>query len=310
MATAHQHGRNRRALSIALAITVAFAAVELAGGLIAGSLALVADAAHMATDVLALSLSLFAVWAASRPTTPRKTYGYLRAEILAALANGAALVAIAGWIAYAAVRRLSADSAVAGGPMLAIGLIGFAANIASTAVLLRTAHESLNVRGALLHVAGDAAGAAGAAVAGAVILASGWYRADPIVSLLIAALILVSSWRLLRESVDVLLEGTPARVNLGDLEAAMRRVPGVAAVHDVHVWTVTSGFVAMSGHAVVDGSRDEHAVLDALTSAVSEGFAIDHVTIQPEPGAHADLCCDSDCEPAQPRRREPAGHVH
>ncbi len=293
-----QHGQgNRRALTIALAITATFALVELAGGLLAGSLALLADAGHMATDVLALSLSLFAAWAAGRPSTPRKTYGFYRAEILAALANGAALVAIAGWIVWEAAHRLAANTHVAGWPMVLVGLAGLLANLVSASILLRTGHENLNVRGALLHVAGDAAGAAGAVIAGAIILAVDWQQADPLVSLLIAALILLSSWRLLRESVDVLLEGTPARIDLPELERALTAVPGVTAVHDMHVWTVTSGFVAMSSHAVVDGSRDQHDVLDAITRMLTERFTIDHVTIQPEVASHAADCCAVDCEP-------------
>ena len=308
MAEIHKHGgHNRRALTIALVITIIFAAVELVGGLLAGSLALIADAAHMATDVLALGLSLFAAWAATRPTTPTKTYGYYRAEILAALVNGAALIAIAGWIIWEAVGRLSENKHVAGGPMVIVGVMGLLANLASATVLFRSERdqENLNIRGALLHVAGDAAGAAGAILAGVIILAVDWHQADPAVSLVIAGLILVSSYRLLRESVDVLLEGTPARINLNELEQAMATVPGVTGVHDIHVWTVTSGFVAMSGHAVVDGSCDEHSVLDALTKTLTQRFGIAHVTIQPEVVSHAADCCDVDCD--EPKRDRPLG---
>lgn len=306
----HTHSSNRRALTIALLITVTFALVELVGGLLAGSLALIADAAHMATDVLALGLSLFAAWAATRPSTPQKTYGYYRTEILAALANGAALIAIAGWILWEAGHRLSANAHVDGRPMIVVGLLGLVANLASTAVLFRSERENLNVQGALLHVAGDAAGAAGAVIAGIVIVAVDWQQADPLVSLVIAGLILVSSWRLLRASVDVLLEGTPARVNMHELETGMLAVPGVAAVHDLHVWTVTSGFIAMSGHAVVDGSCDEHALLDALTRLLSTRFGITHVTIQPEPTLHAGHCLDIDCEPEKRGSLASAGHTH
>lgn len=305
----HTHG-NRRALGIALAITVTFALVELAGGLLAGSLALIADAAHMGTDVLALGLSLFAAWAATRPSTSTKTFGYYRAEILAALVNGAALVAIAGWILWEAGHRLAANVHVAGTPMIVVGLAGLAANLASATVLFRSERENLNIHGALLHVAGDAAGAAGAVVAGIILLAVDWHQADPLVSLVIAGLILLSSWRLLRESVDVLLEGTPARINMPELETAMLAVPGVAAVHDVHVWTVTSGFVAMSGHAVVDGSCDDHQLLDTLTRMLTRRFAIRHVTIQPEPTLHDGHCVDIDCQPEKTRAAVSAGHGH
>jgi len=301
-----QHASNHGALGLALAITVVVAVVELAGGLIAGSLALIADAGHMLTDVLALGLSLFAAWAVTRPATPQKTYGYYRAEILAALVNGAALVAIAGWIVYQAVHRFAGNAHVHGGPMVVVGIAGLLANLASASILLRAERANLNVRGALLHVGGDAVGAAGAVVAGVLILTAGWREADPAVSLVIAALILLSSFRLLRESVDVLLEGTPARINIGDLETAVAAVPGVVSVHDIHVWTVTSGFVAMSAHCVVDGSRDEHNVLDAVTRTLAERFDITHATIQPEPANHAADCVD--CEPEKTRGAAAASH--
>jgi cobalt-zinc-cadmium efflux system protein len=303
----HQHAgeavraRNRRALSIALTVTAVFAVVELAGGIVTGSLALVADAGHMATDVLALGLSLFAAWMAGRPSTPRKSYGYYRTEILAALANGAALVAIAAWIAWEAIQRLASPRAVEAGPMILIAFAGLLANFVSGSVLLRQGEENLNVHAAFLHVAGDAVGALGAMVAGAVILRAGWRQADPLVSLVIAALILVSSWRILREAVDVLLEGTPARINPIELEDAMTAVPGVASVHDVHCWTVTSGFVALSGHAELDGTANEHQVLDRLTEVLTNRFQIAHVTIQPEPAAHVTDCYEPPCEPNEAR---------
>jgi cobalt-zinc-cadmium efflux system protein len=303
----HRHGgeavrqRNRRALAAALAITAAFAAVEAAGGILTGSLALLADAGHMVIDVLALSLSLFAAWMAGRPSTPRKTYGYYRAEILAALLNGAVLVGVAALVCWEAIGRLSDPPQVDSGPMLVVATAGLVANLVSGAILLGAGGESLNVRGALLHVFGDILGSVGAIAAGAVLLATGWGQADPVASLLIASLILVGAWRLLRETVDVLLEGTPAHIDMTELERAMVSVPGVATVHDVHVWTVTSGFVAMSGHAELDGSRDAHSVLDTLTETLTGRFNISHVTIQPEPGAHAADCCEVVCEPAEPR---------
>jgi len=309
----HQHAgegvraRNRRALSTALAVTAVFAAVELTGGLFTGSLALVADAGHMATDVLALGLSLFAAWMAGRPSTPRKSYGYYRLEILAALANGAALVAIAAWIAWEAIQRLASPQTVNAGPMILIALAGLLANLLSGFVLSRQSEDNLNVHAAFLHVAGDAAGALGAMIAGAVILLAGWRQADPAVSLFIAGLILLSSWRVLRESVDVLLEGTPARINLIELEQAMTAVQGVASVHDVHCWAVTSGFVAMSGHAELDGTANEHQVLDRLTEVLTSRFHIAHVTIQPEPTAHVTDCYEPPCEPTEARLKSAAG---
>lgn len=305
----HQHpgeglrARNRRVLTIALLVTAGFAAVELAGGLFTGSLALVADAGHMATDVLALGLSLFAAWMAGRPSTPRKTYGYYRMEILAALANGAALIAIAIWIAWEAIRRLAAPPSVDAGPMMLIAFAGLLANLTSGKLLQRQGKDSLNVHAAFLHVAGDAAGALGAILAGAIIFLTGFRQADPIASLVIAGLILASSWHILRESVDVLLEGTPSRINLVELEEAMTAVPGVASVHDVHCWTVTSGFVALSGHAELTGDAGEHEVLDRLTVMLINRFHIAHVTIQPESRKHVLDCNEAPCEPDQARMR-------
>lgn len=303
----HQHGgehlraRNRRALVAALAITVAFALTEVVGGLLTGSLALLADAGHMLTDVLALGLGLFAAWVAGRPSTPQKTYGYYRAEILAALVNGALLILIAGGIIWQAVVRLSQPHPVASGPMLAIAAAGLAANLASAGILVHGgAGTSLNVRGALLHVASDAVGSVGAMAAALVILLTGWSEADALASLLIAGLILIGSWQLVREAVNILLEGVPSSVDLSKLQRAMSGVPGVAGVHDVHVWTVTSGFIAMSAHAELDGSRDAHAVLDDLTRLLAERFHISHTTIQPEPADHTAVCCTLVHEPSGP----------
>lgn len=293
--------RNQRTLALALGLTASFAAVEAVGGVLTGSLALLADAGHMLTDVLALALSLFAAWVAGRPSTPRKTYGYYRAEILAALLNGALLLGAAAFVAWEAIGRLAAPPEVESGAMLAVAVAGLLANLATGAILLRGGGESLNMRGALLHVAGDALGSVGAIVAGLVILVTGWGQADPAASLLIVALVVVGAFRLLREAVDVLLEGTPAHINMSDLEEAMLAVPGVARVHDVHVWTVTSGFVAMSGHAELDGTHDAHTVLDSLTERLHHDFNIAHVTIQPEPADHTTDCEVLVCEPA-PRR--------
>jgi cobalt-zinc-cadmium efflux system protein len=299
----HQHAggevrsRNQRILALALAITAAFAAVEAVGGVLTGSLALLADAGHMLTDVLALALSLFAAWVAGRPSTPRKTYGYYRAEILAALLNGALLLGAAAFVAWEAIGRFSEPPDVEAGPMLVVAVAGLLANLAAGAILLRGGGESLNMRGALLHVAGDALGSVGAIGAGLVIMFTGWGQADPAASLLIVVLVLIGAWRLLREAVDVLLEGTPGHIDMAALEEAMLDVPGVSRVHDVHVWTLTSGFVAMSGHAEMDGTCDAHAVLDRLTHTLHHDFNISHVTIQPEPAAHTVDCEELVCEP-------------
>jgi cobalt-zinc-cadmium efflux system protein len=288
--------QSRRALSVALAITLTFAVVEAIGGFFAGSLALLADAGHMVIDVLAIGLSLFAAWVAGRPTNPRKTFGYQRAEVLAALVNGGVLVAVGVWIAWEAVTRLSHPPAVESGLMLAVAFAGLAANGTSMLVLLRLSRSSLNVRAALLDKLGDTLGVAGTIVAGAVIVFTGWQRADPVASLVIAGLILFSSWNLLRETVDVLLEGTPAGIDMTALERAMLAVPGVSSVHDIHVWTVTSGFVSMSGHVELNGTSDAHTVLDALTETLRRRFGIGHVTIQPETTSHAADCCEVVCE--------------
>jgi cobalt-zinc-cadmium efflux system protein len=304
----HGHGaqareQGRRALAMSLVLTAVFAIVEAAGGWLTGSLALLADAGHMTIDVLAIGLSLFASWAAGRPTSPRKTFGYYRAEILAALVNGAVLVGAAGLICWEAVQRIGSPADVDSGPMLVIALAGLLVNLAVVGTLLRHARSSLNIRAALLDGVFDALGSVGALVAGGVILVSGRAEADAVASLLIAALVLFGAWRLLRETVDVLLEGTPAHIDLSVVEEAMREVPGVSGVHDLHVWTVTSGFVSMSGHAQLDGTRDAHEVLDALTETLIHRFDISHVTIQPEPDTHATDCCEVDCEPERARDR-------
>ena len=286
----HEHlerpaGRARsRPLAIALAITTVVLIVEVAGGLLTGSLALLADAGHMATDVGALALALFARWLARRSATPERSFGYYRAEILAALVNGATLVALSLYIFWEAFRRLGAPPEIDGGPMLAVAVVGLLANGVAAWVLLRGgghAHD-LNTRGAFLHVVGDLLGSLGAIVAALVMLATGWYVADPLLSAGIGLLILWGSWRLLRESVDVLLEATPAHLDPAAVRGAMEGVAGVAAVHDLHIWTVTSGLVALSGHVEVSGERDWHDVLLDLTARLRDGFGIAHVTLQPE----------------------------
>jgi cobalt-zinc-cadmium efflux system protein len=275
---------NRRPLAIALAITVAFLVAEVIGGLMTGSLALLADAGHMATDAAALALSLFAVWLARRPATPTRSFGFLRAEVLAALVNAATLVAISIFIFWEAFRRIGHPPAVDSGPMLAVAVAGLAANAVSAWVLTRGGgHEhNLNTRGAFLHVVGDLLGSAGAIAAALVMLATGWYLADPLLSAGIGLLILWGSWRLLRESLEVLLEATPPGIDPVEVRRAMAAVDGVADVHDLHVWTVTSGLVALSSHVEVSGGRDWHPVLIDLSTRLRERFGIAHVTLQPE----------------------------
>lgn len=290
----HNHGRGssgperaqgQRGLALALGITVTFLVVEGIGGLLTNSLALLADAGHMLSDVAALGLALFALWFARRPHTHQRTYGYLRTEVLAALLNGVALTLVALWILVQATERLRDPPVVDSLPMLLVALGGLGANAASAVVLRRSAGESLNVRGAFFHVLSDLLGSAGAVAAGVLMLAFGWYLADPIISLLVVALIMVNAMRLLRETVHVLLEGTPAGVDIQALEQAMTGLPGVAAVHDLHAWTITSGYNAMSAHVVVEpGTRgvQREGLLREIQRRVQGRFPIQHMTIQVE----------------------------
>jgi cobalt-zinc-cadmium efflux system protein len=273
--------KHRKRLTLALALSAVYLVAEIAGGLLANSLALLADAGHMLTDVAALGLSLFAIWAAQRPATPRRTYGFHRMEILAALVNGATLIAIAVLIFAEAYRRWASPPQVRGGLMLAVACGGLAVNLASLLILRGGREESLNVRGAWLHVATDTLGSVQAIAAGIVISTLGWNWADPLASVLIGLLVIVSSWALLRESVEVLMEGVPAHLQLDEVAEVVAGVPGVTAVHDLHVWTITSGFVALSAHVVVDPECPED-VLWRIRSAIHDRFGIQHSTIQVE----------------------------
>ncbi len=278
----HMGRRHGTELFWALAITALWFVIELVAGFYTNSLALLADAAHMLTDLAALGLSLFAQRIAFRPATHEKTFGYLRAEILAALANGVFLVIVAIYIFFQAYKRLASVPEVKGGPMLVVAITGLAANFATAALLYRSRRQSLNMRGAFLHVAGDALGSLGAIIAGVAMVLWRWYLADPIVSVLVAVLVLVSSWELVRESVDVLLEGTPSHLDIGKILADLGRVEGVLAVHDLHVWSITSGLPAMSCHVVLSRDADSAAVLSILSRLMNEKYDIHHTTIQTE----------------------------
>jgi cobalt-zinc-cadmium efflux system protein len=271
----------RRRLTLALAITAVVMLVELIGGWIAGSLALLADAAHMLADVAALALALVAAWIAQRPATPERSFGFMRLEILAALVNGAVLFAIALGIGIEAWHRLRAPQLVNGPVLLGVAAVGFAANLVAVVVLHRGHEHSLNHRGAYLHVLGDLLGSAGALAAGVIVLASGWVMADPLISVLIGGLVLVSAWRLVKESTDVLLEATPRHIALSDVHDRIASVPGFESVHDLHLWTVTSGVVAMSGHLVVKNPSDNQPVLEAVQGRM-RALGIQHVTVQVE----------------------------
>lgn len=280
---AHDHRRSadRRALAAALALVTAFSLVEVAGGLAAGSLALLADAAHMASDASALALALAASWLAGRPATPERSFGYRRAEILAALANGVALVVLAIWILVEAIGRLGEPGEVLGGWMLAVGAVGLVVNVAAALVLARAGRESLNVRAALAHVLADLAGSVGVVGAAAAVLA-GWTRADAVVSIGIAGLVVWSASGVLRESLQVLLEGAPAGIDAAEVGRAMSAAPGVVGVHDLHIWTITSGFPSLSAHVLVAAGADCHAVRAELERMLHERFGLDHTTLQVE----------------------------
>ena len=279
---AHEHRLvgDRRRLAVALALIAGFMFFELAVGIFADSLAVLADAAHMLSDAGALGLALFAAWIAARPVSPERTFGFVRAEILAALANGVMLVALAIWIFVAAIDRLSDPPDPLGGWILAAGVAGIAVNLAAAAVL--HGGTSLNRRAASRHVLADLLGSVGVLVAGVVVLATGWAYADPLVSLGIGALVLASSWSVLRDSVTILLEGTPAGMDAGAIGSAMVGVPGVQEVHDLHVWTITSGFPSLSAHVLVPEGDDCHAVRRRLEAMLGERFGLTHTTLQVE----------------------------
>jgi cobalt-zinc-cadmium efflux system protein len=274
--------QNRRTLGTVLALTAAITVVEVVGGVLTGSLALLADAVHMLSDNVAISLALVAIWLASRPTTPQRTFGYQRAEILAALANGVVLVALAIWIFIEAYGRFGDPPEVLGGWMLLVALVGLAGNLVAAWILTRTAHSSLNVRAALRHVVADAIGSAGVVVAALVVLGTGWRYADPVAGVLIALLVLASSWSVLRESVHILLEGTPRGIDARELAAQLTAVPGVVDVHDLHIWTITSGFTALAAHVLVEPGEDGHARRRDLELLLARDYGIEHTTLQVE----------------------------
>jgi cobalt-zinc-cadmium efflux system protein len=283
---AHEHphersrSKSRRALVVVLALTATFTVVEVIGGLLTGSLALLADAGHMLSDNLSLGLALFAAWLAGRPATPERSFGYQRAEILAALFNGVTLVAISIWIFIAAYSRLREPPEILGGWMLAVAALGLLVNIAGALVLSRSEGENLNVQGALRHVVADALGSVGAIVAALVIVLAGWRYADPLVSVAIGLLILASSWSLLRDSTNILLEATPRGIDAEEVGRRMAGAEGVVEVHDLHIWTITSGFLALSAHVLVGQRDDCHARRRDLEKLLAREYGISHTTLQ------------------------------
>jgi cobalt-zinc-cadmium efflux system protein len=286
-----------RALGWTLALLAAYTVAEVIGGLATGSLALLADAGHMLSDVLSLLLALGAIWLARRPATPARSFGYRRAEIIAAFLNGLLLVLVAAWVLLEAARRLSDPPEVLGGWMLAVAVGGLAVNAAALVVLARSGRESLNIKAALRHVLADALGSVGVIVASIVILTTGWELADPIVSAAIAVLILFSAWAVLRDSGHILLEGAPSGVDPGEVESVILDVPGVESVHDLHVWTITSGFDALSAHVLVGREQDCHALRRAVEQALGASFGITHTTLQVDHASTRLLQIDSPHRP-------------
>jgi len=278
----HDHGGKTsiRALAVASGLIIAFMVVEALGGLITGSLALLADAGHMASDAASLLLALFAAWLATHPPTPRRSFGYRRAEILAAFANGVALIAIAIWIVIEAVRRLPDPPEIDGPIVLVIGAIGLVVNAVALMVLWSSRRESLNVDAAFRHVIADTLGSVGVIVSAVVIISTGWTPIDPILSLLIAGLIAFSAWSVLRESVAVLLEAAPRDLDVDEVGQAIAEHPGVGEVHDLHIWTITSDYVALSAHVVVEEGNDCHARQREIASMLHDRFDIGHSTLQ------------------------------
>jgi cobalt-zinc-cadmium efflux system protein len=287
----HDHARvdSRRALAVALALTAAYTVVEVVGGIAAGSLALLADAVHMLSDNVAIALALVAVWLAGKPATPERTYGYKRAEVLAALANGALLVALAIWIFVEAVMRIRDPGDPLGGWMLAIALLGLAVNLAAGVVLSRARRGSLNVEAAFRHVFADVLGSIGVAIAAVVILTTGWAQADPLVSVVIGVLVLASAWSILRDSTEILLESTPRGLDVDALGRRLAGAPGVVEVHDLHVWTITSGFTALSAHVLVRPGEDCHGRRRELERLLHDEFGIEHTTLQVDHAADGGL---------------------
>jgi cobalt-zinc-cadmium efflux system protein len=273
---------DRRLLGLSLGLLVAFMAAEVAVGLLAGSLALLADAGHMLSDAAALGLALLAATFATRPAGGRWTFGFGRAEILAAQANGLTLALLGVWIVYEAARRLADPPEVEAVLVGVVALVGIGVNFAVLALLSRAERKSLNVRGAYLHIATDLAAFVGTGAAAALILLTGWDRFDALASLFVAALMLAASWTLLRESGRIFLEGAPSSAPPADVGAAIVAHPGVVEAHDLHVWTVTDGFPALSAHVLVDPGADCHRIRLELESMLRERFRIDHTTLQVE----------------------------
>ncbi|MEW6210449.1 MAG: cation diffusion facilitator family transporter [Acidobacteriota bacterium] len=283
----HSYGSSKRRLTFVLALTVTYMFAEAIGGYVTNSLALLSDAGHMLSDVAALLLALLALWFSSRPVTPQKTYGYYRTEILAALANGVALIVISILIFYEAIERIEKPEPVRGFQMMLIATGGLVINCISAWLLKEATEENLNVRGAFLHVMGDALGSVGAMAAGLLNWQWGWTLADPAISVIIGLLIIFSSWQIIRESVNILLEGTPSHIDIQAVITAMHEVEGVINVHDLHVWAISSGKEALSAHITLESGASHREALRSLQQKLLHDFNIGHVTLQLELGEEA-----------------------
>jgi cobalt-zinc-cadmium efflux system protein len=280
---------SRRRMGMALAINVVLLLAEAVGGILTGSLAVLADAGHLLSDVGSIVLALIAARLASKPAAGRRTFGYQRSEVLAALVNGLLLVAVSVAIAIAAIGRLSDPPGIDGAGVLALGALGLAGNLAATLVLSRGQREDINLEGVLRHSFADALGSLGVLLAGAFVLAGGSAVVDPIVGLLISGLVLASSWRLIKEPFDVLMESAPADLDVDGMGAAICAEEGVRAVHDLHVWTVTAGFGAIAAHVVVSPGVDRDLIRRRLELTLGESFGIEHTTLQMEEEAEPGL---------------------
>lgn len=294
------HETSTRRLLLALGLSLVFFVLQVITGFATGSLALLADSGHLLSDSVALGLALGAAWLAARPPSSRRTFGFRRAEVLAALANGLTLFGVAAVITFEAIERFQHPQTVNGGPMLIVAAAGLIANFISLRILGHG--HSLNERGAYLHVLGDLLGSFGVIVAAVLMLLFGWYQADPILSIVISGLVLISAWRLVREAVDVLLLAVPQSIDLTAVRRSLLAEPGVTAVHDLHVWTVSSGFVSLSSHITVSAASEPCDILTRLTSMLADRFGIEHTTLQVEhEGAESGLhpACDPCATPGQ-----------
>ena len=278
--------RHRKPLLIAFCLTASYMLVELAVGLATGSLALLSDAAHMGTDVLGLGMALAAISLAQASGNPQRTFGTYRLEVLAALANGLLLFAVAGYVLYEAWQRFSSPPEVPGLPMMVVAVVGLIVNLISFRLLMAGAKESLNVKGAYLEVFADMLGSVGVIVAAIIIITTGWPYADPLIGAAIGLFILPRTWKLMGQALRILMEVAPPGLDVGEVESRIKELPGVADVHDLHIWTITSGLDTATGHVVLDEDAEPSAVLNRVIGLLAEEYHVTHATIQCEPAGH------------------------